>query len=172
MDLVLLGCVIQLHYRSKLFLLGFQTLTGEMISMIEFPLPVSFSLLGIVELAGNCINSDVLHVQQLKLSMLRSRNVFKKLFDLDGYSVSWVFSKLSQPKFMKTIVVQSGQRKIQSFIIVPNISRYCSSFYSEKALSGEITNKYCRSHEMLADCMIKPLPKPVFTNFLEKLNIS
>ena len=48
--------------------------------MIEFPLPVSFSLLGIVVLARNCIKSDVLHVQQLKLSMLRSVNVCKKQF--------------------------------------------------------------------------------------------
>ena len=80
MVLVLLGCVIQLHYRSKLFLLGFQTITEEKISMIELPFPVSFSLLGVVLLAGYRINSDVLHVQQLNLSMLRSVNVCKKLF--------------------------------------------------------------------------------------------
>ena len=48
--------------------------------MIEFSLLVSFSLLGIVVLAENRINSVVLHVQQLKLIILCSVNVCKKLF--------------------------------------------------------------------------------------------
>ena len=46
-------------------------------------------------------------------------------------------------------------------------------FTREKVLSGEIFIEYCRSHEMLADCMTKPLPKlMLFTSFLETLNIS
>ena len=45
-------------------------------------------------------------------------------------------------------------------------------FTREKVLSGEIIIEYSRSNEMLADCMTKPLPKPMFTSFLEKLNTS
>ena len=44
-------------------------------------------------------------------------------------------------------------------------------FTREKVLFGEIIIEFCRSYELLADCMTKLLPKPMFTSFLEKLNV-
>ena len=82
----------------------------------------------------------------------------------------WLRRLLSERGFQQTEqtkIYEDNRGAIE--LINVNIANY---FTREKVLSGEVIIEYGRSNEMLADCMKKPLPKPMFTSFLEELNIS